>query len=55
MRYVGCGACIINKNIFLVQMVVGSWKDAIKIGIERSSVFVDWLRIVSSGTFLLYQ
>jgi hypothetical protein len=53
MRYVGCGACIRNKKPLHVQVVVGSCKDTIKIDIEVGYVYVDWLRIMFSGTFLL--
>jgi hypothetical protein len=35
MRYVGHGACIRNKKTSQVQVVVGIWKDIIKIDIGK--------------------
>jgi hypothetical protein len=48
-----CGACVRNKKPLQVQVVVGSCKDTINIYIEVGYVYVDWLWIMSSGTFLL--
>lgn len=55
MRYVGCGAFIRNKRPLQVEVVVGSCKGIIEIDIEVGYVYVDWLGIMSSGTFLLQQ
>jgi hypothetical protein len=52
-RYVGCGAYIRNRKPLRVQVVVDSCEDTIKIDVEVGYIYVDWLGIISGGTFLL--